>query len=256
VTYPNSPVGPTPAPTPLKKKGGAKPALLALLSCLALGMVMLVIGAVSSAADKGDAYSTSPTSVDTSGEVAAASAPDETTTTEAPEEATTTAPEPEVPTYGDGTLVVGTDIPPGIYRGNLDGNTCYWVRLSAFDGGANGIIANEITKGPTIVEITASDKGFKSQRCGSWEPLGDPISKNDTAAGVPGGDGTFAVGLDIQPGTYKSSDACYWVRLSAFDGGASGIIANEMSTGPTVVTIAPSDKGFKSQRCGTWTKIG
>ena len=70
------------------------------------------------------------------------------------------------------------------------------------------------------------------------------------------GDGTMKVGSHIQPGTYRASGvagrSCYWARLSDFTGSLDGIIANSLST--NVVTISPSDVGFTSSNCGTWTK--
>jgi cell division protein FtsB len=72
------------------------------------------------------------------------------------------------------------------------------------------------------------------------------------------GDGTFVVGTDIQPGTYRSSasPSCYWARLSGLDGSVDSIIANDNTDGPVVVTIAPTDKAFTDARCGSFTKIG
>lgn len=72
------------------------------------------------------------------------------------------------------------------------------------------------------------------------------------------GDGTFQVGRDIVAGTYQNSGGgqCYWARLSGGGGGLGDIIANDNTTGPTTVTIGDSDWGFKSSRCGTWTKVG
>ncbi len=70
------------------------------------------------------------------------------------------------------------------------------------------------------------------------------------------GDGTFAVGKDIAAGTYRTrtaADGCYWERLKGFTGELGDIIANDNAHGPTVVTIAASDKGFTSHRCGEWT---
>ena len=70
------------------------------------------------------------------------------------------------------------------------------------------------------------------------------------------GDGTFVVGKDIQPGTYRArvpSPGCYWARLSGFGGFAGDVIANEATGAPTVVTISASDTGFYSDMCGTWT---
>src|SRR5215217_7541608 len=70
-------------------------------------------------------------------------------------------------------------------------------------------------------------------------------------------DGTYQVGTDIQPGTYRNSGGrnCYWERLRGFDGGMNAIIANGGSNNPSIVTIAPTDAGFQSQGCGTWTKL-
>lgn len=70
-------------------------------------------------------------------------------------------------------------------------------------------------------------------------------------------DGTFQVGKDIQPGTYRTraaSSGCYYARLKGFGGTVDDIIANNNTDAPAVVTIAASDKGFESRDCGTWTQ--
>ena len=68
--------------------------------------------------------------------------------------------------FGQGTLIVKTDIAPGTYRSSR-GGSCYWARLSAFTGVLSAIIANHYgSKG--LVTIRSSDKGFQSQGCGSW----------------------------------------------------------------------------------------
>jgi len=70
------------------------------------------------------------------------------------------------------------------------------------------------------------------------------------------GDGKFVIGQDIGPGTYRAanpSQGCYWERLSGFSGEFGDIIANNFTAAPDVVTIAPSDVGFSSEGCGTWT---
>ena len=71
------------------------------------------------------------------------------------------------------------------------------------------------------------------------------------------GDGNFIVNSDIQPGTYKSSggDNCYYARLSGFGGTVDDIIANKNTNLSAIVTIASTDKGFISERCGRWTKL-
>ncbi|MDK8469829.1 hypothetical protein [Corynebacterium accolens] len=70
-------------------------------------------------------------------------------------------------------------------------------------------------------------------------------------------DGTFKVGADIQPGTYKNegSESCYWARLSGFSGDSAEILSNDNPRGQTYVTIEASDVAFKSRNCGAWTKV-
>lgn len=71
-----------------------------------------------------------------------------------------------------------------------------------------------------------------------------------------GTDGTYLVGADIKPGTYRGtpSDGCYYARLASLDG--SDIIDNNNTDGPVVVQIKASDKAFQVRGCGTFTRIG
>jgi hypothetical protein len=75
------------------------------------------------------------------------------------------------------------------------------------------------------------------------------------------GDGTYEVGKDIVAGTYAAtvppdSFGCYWEREKALDGSFDAIIANGNGNkgAHMKVTIAATDKGFKSSGCGTWAK--
>jgi len=82
-----------------------------------------------------------------------------------------------------------------------------------------------------------------------------------TTAPAPKGlrDGTFVVGTDIEPGTYRSTSTanCYWARLRNFSGTGNDVIANWfMTSGSVIVTIEATDVGFKSERCGPWVRIG
>lgn len=72
--------------------------------------------------------------------------------------------------FGDGILIVNTDILPGTYR-NSGGSSCYYARLSGFSGELNEIIANDNVKTTAIVTISASDKGFHSSGCGNWKKI-------------------------------------------------------------------------------------
>ena len=74
-------------------------------------------------------------------------------------------------------------------------------------------------------------------------------------------DGELHVGTDVLPGTYRvvrppssdPEDFCYWERVSGFGGSSAETIGNSAGVGPRVATIDPSDAGFISQHCGTWT---
>ena len=72
-------------------------------------------------------------------------------------------------------------------------------------------------------------------------------------------DGTYRVGTDIVSGTYRSAGAspegasdCYWARLSSLN--ETHIIDSNISTGPQVVMIQPSDRAFLTHSCQPWQK--
>lgn len=155
--------------------------------------------------------------------------------------------------FKDGDHIVGTDIQAGTYRTRKGSSGCYYARLSGFSGELDDIITNENTDAPAIITIAPTDKGFKSSRCGTWTQDLSAITTSRTSFG----DGVFIVGTDIEAGTYKSTGGsfCYYSRLSGFTGELEDIISNENTTSSAIVTISASDKGFKSARCGTWTKI-
>lgn len=76
------------------------------------------------------------------------------------------------------------------------------------------------------------------------------------AKGTFSGTGTYLVGQDIEPGTYRAaaSSGCYWARLSSLN--TSDIIDNDNADGPVVVEIAASDKAFEAKGCATFHRIG
>jgi len=127
--------------------------------------------------------------------------------------------------------------------------------LSGFTGDFDAILANDNPAGPALVDIVPSDIGFTSQGCGTW------VLAETARPAVPTrefGDGMWRVGIDIAPGTYRSSGAgaCYWERLSGFKGDLWDIIANDFAEGSALVTIEPSDAGFSCSGCGKWTPAG
>jgi hypothetical protein len=167
-------------------------------------------------------------------------------------------PPPAHLTFGNGTRAVGggTPIPAGTYRTRAKAtNTCYWERLTGFGGTLDEIIANDLGNGYRIVTIGAGDRGFSSSRCPTWSSDLSAVTNSPTA---PFGEGVYIVGVDIAAGTWTASGTnCYWARRSGFGGNVSEIIANNFSSGPQVVTIRSTDRGFEtSHRCGTWTRVG
>jgi hypothetical protein len=156
--------------------------------------------------------------------------------------------------FGDGTHRVGQDIPAGTYRTRADASGCYWERLSGFSGEFDDIEANEFTNFHTVVTVSASDAGFKSDGCGTWTSNLSAITSSPTA---PFGSGTWIVGTDIAAGTWRApgGDGCYWERLSGFSGTFDDLVTNDFGPTSPTVTIESGDAGFKSDDCGTWSKV-
>jgi hypothetical protein len=106
-----------------------------------------------------------------------------------------------------------------------------------------------------------------------WPTLAEALEKatgvkapTDAAAPAPAapsgtipGDGTFIVGHDVKAGTYKSSTPdsgnCYWARLRDDKNTLNSIIANNNSSGQSVVTIRPSDAIFEDSGCNDWVRV-
>jgi len=126
--------------------------------------------------------------------------------------------------------------------------------LKGFGGTLSEIIANEFTNDLTVVTIKSTDRGFSSSRCATWTNDLSAVTSSPTGSF---GAGALIVGVDIASGTWRSEggSSCYWERLSGFGGELSEIVANGFGDAPAVVTIAASDRGFTSSRCGTWTKL-
>ncbi len=112
------------------------------------------------------------------------------------------------------------------------------------------------SKGSTNTQATQPATQNQPTQAPTQVPTSKPTAK--PAPTFPQfGDGTYQVGKDIQPGTYRTrvgSPGCYYARLSGFGGTVGEIMANNNTDAPAIVTIAATDKGFQSNGCGTWTK--
>jgi hypothetical protein len=80
-------------------------------------------------------------------------------------EASDSTTDPETPwlgvTYGDGVYVVGEDIMPGTYDGEVTADVGYWARLRGTDGSVGSIVANAIVRGPFVLTIIEADKAVE-----------------------------------------------------------------------------------------------
>jgi hypothetical protein len=112
--------------------------------------------------------------------------------------------------------------------------------------------------------VTATSTATETETAApSTKKTPTPSEATKPPAGKIPGDGTYIVGTDIKPGTYRTDGPedtaipnCYWARLQATSGEFSDIIANGNTAGPTTVTISASDKAFQTTGCKTWTRTG
>jgi hypothetical protein len=99
---------------------------------------------------------------------------------------------------------------------------------------------------------------------------GGSVDENGTEPAATGGaplptsfgPGGHEVGGDIVAGTYvafvPAGGTCYWERVSGFSGElADSIVTGSAEGGALVIVeIDPTDAGFNSDGCGTWTLVG
>ncbi|WP_327355549.1 hypothetical protein [Streptomyces sp. NBC_01304] len=162
---------------------------------------------------------------------------------------------------GEGDFQVGGDVKPGTYRttGNTDG-MCYWERAKDSKGELDSILANDNVSGTSYVTIAAGDKLFKSTGCKDWTAVDEKAKGTPPGGPLKGDGGMFKVGVDIAPGTYKSSgntdDMCYWERAKDAGHGIDSIAANDNVSGSAIVTITAKDAYFKTTGCKDWKKTG
>ncbi|MCA1189238.1 MULTISPECIES: PASTA domain-containing protein [unclassified Saccharopolyspora] len=113
-----------------------------------------------------------------------------------------------------------------------------------------------VVKSDSTVVVTMTKNGQNAATDGAENDAQEP-----TNSGI--GDGTYAVGTDIEPGTYKSAGPsssvvpmCYWARLKDTSGEFDSIIANNVGEGPATVTIQDGDGAFEVRGCQPFEKTG
>ena len=124
--------------------------------------------------------------------------------------------------------------------------------LSIACSGASGTNAGGSTKDQPIAAASSATGGSSKE---ATKPASDPNAIS--------GDGTFAIPSQVKPGTYRTvvpndSFNCYYERLKDASGSFDSIIANNNGSpgSQQIVEIKATDKFFKTEGCGTWTKVG
>lgn len=117
--------------------------------------------------------------------------------------------------------------------------------------GAGGTPSPTVTKTVTAKAAPADEKPAEEKPA---EP-----AEEEAPAGLA--DGTYEVGVDVEPGRYKTvvpddSFGCYWARLKDDSGEFESIITNENGEPGSrmSVTIKKSDGFFESRNCGEWKR--
>jgi hypothetical protein len=136
-----------------------------------------------------------------------------------------------VDTWNDGTYLVGTDIPAGLYKSTAEGGSGYW-QLSS-DPNGDDIIANDNTEGQFYVKLT---KGQYLELSGVEIQLASTVPAVKPATADIGA-GVYLVGTDIAAGRYKGTPdgMGYWEITS--DANGDNILSNDLPEGQFYVQV-------------------
>lgn len=157
--------------------------------------------------------------------------------------------------FAPGQHRVGVAVAAGRYFSD-PGIGCYWERQSGTGGTAAETIAFQFIGFDAVqgvVDILPSDHTFQANAaCGTWS------SRSPQGAQADIRPGTWIVGAQVRPGTYRSSAGagCFWERLGDFTRSTGSVIASEViaTAGTAFVTVSSGDVGFSADAaCGTWT---
>ncbi|WP_062384658.1 hypothetical protein [Demequina iriomotensis] len=162
----------------------------------------------------------------------------------------------------NGYYRVGKDFQPGTYY-RTGSSVCEWYRLSGKDiDVAKNVRGNNGGLGRVYLQVKATDTWIHVSGCGGWTRF-DGTGAQRTSIG---GNGTYAVGADIKPGTYTSDTvsgfSLYGIRLDwCFVGVESRPLGTDSSavdfwiaeSGPIEVK-ARSGQFLTVWGCGTLTR--
>jgi hypothetical protein len=161
-------------------------------------------------------------------------------------------PPPPLTSFGAGRTPVGATsgrLVPGLYTTTTPvGDVCGWQRLDP-----NGaVLGDNLFEGMEFVEVKPTDATISATGPCVYTPA--PA----TPVAIPAsGDADYRVGIEIQPGWYRTpgGDDCYWEMATRHDGEISGITLNHFGRGPQVVQLQAASSAFESRNCGTWTRL-
>src|SRR3989304_2120845 len=123
-----------------------------------------------------------------------------------------------------GTYIVGTDIQPGLYRGDAGQDlfqACDGARLKDFPGQLDAILSNDNSIGQFYIEVKDTDFALETAcELLLLQQLPEPPAEYPQTIEP----GTYLIGIDIQPGTYQGQagtdafGAGYWTRVRGVRG--------------------------------------
>lgn len=121
-----------------------------------------------------------------------------------------------------------------------------------------GLTACEETEA-TGADETAQEEGGNTDDAPAENTGGETDDETDdeaAAATIPGSAGELAVGVDVQPGLYKTSgngdlDFCVWSRLDE----AGEELASDIVQGVAYVEIFEGDAMFTTSECKDWEAV-
>lgn len=126
-----------------------------------------------------------------------------------------------------------------------------------YDTLENGMASRESKVAAREAEVGKADAAVKTAEA-AVKAREDAVTGAEKAkAARTVGDGTWTVGADIEPGTYRAAAAvgstCYWGIYRSGSNG-SDIIENDIPGGGRPVVTLSAGQDFNSTRCGRWEK--
>lgn len=133
----------------------------------------------------------------------------------------------------------------------------YASMKSKYDTLQNGIAGREAKVTSRETEVGKADAAVKTAEAAVKVREEAVTGAETTKAANTVGDGTWTVGSDIEPGTYRAVEAvgssCYWgIYRSGSNGG--DIIENDIPGGGRPVVALSAGQDFNSTRCGKWER--